>query len=641
MKINLKTISKVFLGQNFINSLPIFRRRIFLKFELKTFFIQSFNRFALVNLLIFFLTAIALAAPPALQVSGNKLQTSGGCSVLLKGVDVDGLEYSSNGEGPTGGNGGNTVAVAGEAITVWKSNIIRLPMNQDYWFGCEGGDTNGSNYRSIVNSVVTFCSNNNAYEILDLHWSGQSSTASAPCGSGWGNAANTKQQPMADANAVTFWRSVAGTYSNNSAVIFDLYNEPYDSGNDNGTVTDTNGYNIWLNGGTLGGASFSTPGMQALLNAVRGAGANNVCLLGGLHWCANLNGLPAGSLTNRGNGLVFAAHLYGDNDGTSASSWNGEVPGSLLSSYPVFVGEYGPSTSCNTDNSTFDTNMFAWLTGTSGIAGGTAWSMTPNSCPNLLSDWSFNTSTWGAAEKNFLATPVPTCSAGSPVPTSTPTKTPTITSTPTSTATTIPPNITLTKTTGGPTSGYLENGTNIPMTIMVCNSTGSVTANSVTVIDTVVNPLGWAQNGPNFSQWTVTVSGAPVTINPLNTSGLPITWVVSNLPGGGCVPINFNMIAYSYNSSDSCQVVSDHGTATWPGGGPATSNTISITVVCNTPTATPTNTPPPPTSTPSSTPTNTFSATATATRTATNSPTATPTNTASNTSTATATNTAL
>lgn len=617
--------------------IPVVHMDFFLTQLLKTFFSKTPCWVFLTPVLVLFSSALALAAPAALHVSGNKLETASGCSMLLKGVDADGLEFSSTGEGPTGGNGGNTSAMVGEAVTVWKSNIIRLPMNQDYWFGCEGGDTNGTNYRSIVSSVVTVCENNNAYVILDLHWSGESSSATTPCGSGWGSAASTKQQPMADANAVTFWSSVAAAYANNSAVLFDLYNEPYDSGNDNISppVTDTTGYNTWLNGGTLGGASFSTPGMQALLNAVRAAGADNVCLMGGLHWCANLNGLPAASVTNTGNGVAFAAHLYGDNDGTSSSSWDAEVPSSLLSSYPVFVGEYGPSTGCNTDNSTFDTNMFTWLTSTSGIAGGTAWSFHNSSCPNLLTDWSFDPSTWGTAEKNFLATPVATCSAGSPVPTGTPTKTFTITPTPTPTATTVPPNITLTKTTGGPTSGYLENGTAIPMTLMVCNSTGSVTANSVTVVDNVTNPLSWSQDGPNYSQWTVTESGAPVTIVPLNNTGFPITWVVSNLPGGACVPINFNVIAYSFNSSDSCQVVSDHGTATWSGGGPVNSNTIAITVVCDTATPTPSATPVPPTSTPTS------SSTSTATRTSTSTPTATPSKTSTSTVTNTPTNTTV
>jgi hypothetical protein len=623
----------------------------------KLFFRGNVKTFFVLFLFFFFFLFFAMGASKvhatsaALQVSGNKVITSGGCAVTLRGVDVDGLEFSDTGYGPPSGDGGSSLEVAQEAVTGWHSNIIRLPLNQDYWFGCNGA--NESTYQGYVSSIVSFCSQNNAYVILDLHWSGESSTATAPCGTGWGNDASTKQQYMADQNGVTFWSSVAAAYANNPAVIFDLYNEPYSSGGGDTSAA----WSVWQQGGTGSGASFSTPGMQGLLNAVRKTGANNICLSGGLSWCSDLTEVESYPLTNVGNGIVYSAHLYGSNDGTSAASWNAEVPSSVLSANPVFVGEMGPETSCNADNSTYDSNIFAWIMGTSGVVGGTAWSMTTNSCPNLLSSWTWGTETWGAAVSTWLATPVPTCGAGgSPVPTGTPTHT--FTPTPT----TVPPSITLTKTTGGPTSGYPETGTAIAMTITVCNASGSVTANSVTVVDNVTNPLSWSQDGPNYGQWAVTVSGVPVTINPLNTSGFPITWVVSNLPGGDCVPINFNVVAYSFNASDSCQVVSDHGTATWSGGGPVNSNTIAITVVCLTSTPTPANTPTntlvPPTSTATRTATNTATTTVTntLTHTATNSPTNsmtltptpthtntpanTPTNTVINTATSTATSTA-
>jgi hypothetical protein len=618
-----------------------------------------------ITIVLLSLAPILYAAPPALEVSGNKIQTSSGCSILLKGVDVDGLEFSNTGEGPPAGNGGNTVSVAGEAITVWKSNIIRLPMNQDYWFGCEGGDTNGTNYRAIVNSVVTFCANNNAYVILDLHWSGESSTASAPCGTGWGNDATTKQQPMADANAVTFWSSVAGTYANNSAVLFDLYNEPYDNGNDNVTpapVTDTAGYNIWLNGGTLSGASFSTPGMQALLNAVRGTSADNVCLMGGLHWCANLNGLPAASVTNTGNGVAFAAHLYGSNDGTTSASWNAEVPGSFLSSYPVFVGEYGPSTSCNTDNATFDTNMFTWLAGTTGIAGGTAWSMTDNSCPNLLSNWTWGTEPWGAAVSQFLVTPIPTCpAAGSPVPTSTPTHTftgtPTLTMTPTATGT---PTNTRTNSptvifTNSPTRTATETPTSTPSNTRTNSTTPTVTS-SLTFTTTKTptatptnSPANTATGTPTSTSTFTTTNTATRTLTSTPTSTATatatntVTLTATNSPTHTSTRTATNTTTVTATSSATNTTTNTvTSTATDTATDTATTTHTDSPTVTGTPTLTPTGTIMTPTSTATPTKTGTSTATSTATNTDTNTTTATPTLTATNslTNTVTATKTA-
>jgi hypothetical protein len=390
--------------------------------------------------------APAWGVPPPLVVSGSQIVTSSGCTVLLKGVDVDGLEFSSNGY--SGSWPGSLLSVAQEAVTGWGCNVIRLPLDQDWWFGCSnsrGAPSSSAAYQSIVNSIVQFCSDNNAYIILDLHWSGTSSatTFTSPCsGAGWGTA--NGQQPMADANAITFWGSVASIYGNNPAVLFDLYNEP------NGVLWPT-----WQGSGSMGSAGW-TPGMQALLNAVRnqgGAGAvSNVCLAGGLNWCQDFSGLPSYPLS--GTNICYSTHLYGNQVGDYASA-NGSYAGwsSMVANAtargPVFVGEFAPSTSCGTDVPTYDTNMFNWI-GSPGVSGGTAWSMTNSSCPNLYTG-TFVPNAFGAAVTGWLATPAPNCiytntPTPSPTPcnypgfTCTPTDTPTPTNTPTATATFNPNN---------------------------------------------------------------------------------------------------------------------------------------------------------------------------------------------------------
>ncbi len=337
-----------------------------------------------------------------------------------------GLEYCSNGYGPPDGEWGRPLDTVQEAVTAWHSNIIRPPMNQDFWFGCGGADL--ATYRGFISDIVDFCSKHNAYVILDLHWSGEADRASPPCGGAWGTDSRTKQQYMADQNAVTFWSSLAGLYANNPAVLFDLYNEPYSSNK----MDDDAAWTVWQMGGMGDGAGFSTPGMQRLLNAVRSAGANNICLAGGLAWCADLSHAANYPLTNVGNGIVYSAHFYADH-GITDRAWNGQVPGTLLASHPVLVGEMGPSVfACNQDDTTFDTNLSAWIKSTPGFVGATAWSMTVQFCPNMLTDWNWEKSSWGSAVSIWLAAPVPTCmpgqigyatgatSAGSPALTPTP-----------------------------------------------------------------------------------------------------------------------------------------------------------------------------------------------------------------------------
>ncbi|HVZ79371.1 MAG TPA: cellulase family glycosylhydrolase [bacterium] len=578
------------------------------------------NRFRQgVLLFAFLLSSSALAAPPDLFVSGNHFQTSSGCSVRLRGVNVPSLEWSNTGEGPP-------LSSVQAAVGTYKANIIRLPVNQDRWFGCQGGSA--SSYQTIVDNIVNYCSGANAYVIIDLHWSGTSSTASAPCGSGWGTA--TGQQDMPDANAVTFWTNVANRYKNNPAVFFGLYNEP-----------KSVSWSVWQSGGNTT-QGFTTPGHQALINAIRGTGANNIIFIGGLDWAYDLRSIDSYPFTNAGNGFAYDVHIYGHkgNGTDNSSNWDTETT-IAAANHPVFIGEFGPDPSgpnCNNDSGTFDNALFTFANGSNNrsyVYSWTAWSWHNGACPAMLSALPSSLNSWhGQPVVNQLATVAPTCSGSSPVPTSTPTRTAT------ATPTTVPPNITLTKTTGGPTSGYSD-AAPITMVLNVCNSSGSVTANSVTVTDNITNPLSWAFQGPGYSPWTVTVSGTPVSINPTGTTYPNLSWVVSNLPGGSCVPITFIVGSYSYTAGDACQVVSDRGIAQWSGGGPVTSNTIAITVVCaptNTPTSTATRTYTPtftPTSTATSSPTrtNTSTGTPTNTSTRTNSPTATPSDTPTNTAT--------
>ena len=399
----------------------------------------------------------AAAAPPQLHVSGNQLLTSSGCNVRLKGVNVNSLEYNPYGtKGPPGQ--GITATVA-EAVTAWNANIIRLPLSQDYWFGCTNSKVGGNpvtaaDYQALVQSIVNYCSSQNVYVILDLHWSGAQTGATAPCGTGWGAAVSQRSFP--DDNSVTFWSSLAGTpwIQNNPSVLFDLYNEPFD-------YSDGNAWTIWRDGGNVtgNGGGFHTPGMQNLLNTVRTAGAGNIAVVGGLDYAYDLTGVaynlcggsPCAPTDNGGNGIIYSAHIY---PGKGSNPWvpldgDGKISPAAFS-YPVLVGEFGQGNAIsgytpNPDtNGTWDQTLLNWIDGNNSASyqyNFTAWNMTTTDQPDLLANWSFTPTTYhGVPVMNELATRVPTCPP-TPTPTSSPTpcgypgNTCTPTNTPTATAT--------------------------------------------------------------------------------------------------------------------------------------------------------------------------------------------------------------
>ena len=80
---------------------------------------------------------------------------------------------------------------------------------------------------------------------------------------------------MADTNSLTFWTEVATQYQGDGRVLFEMYNEPNDIP-----------WSVWLTGGNFGGIHVA--GMQAIYDAIRSAGANNVVIAGGLDWAYDL-----------------------------------------------------------------------------------------------------------------------------------------------------------------------------------------------------------------------------------------------------------------------------------------------------------------------------------------------------------------
>jgi len=338
------------------------------------------------------------AAPPQLKINGAAVvNASSGCTVRLRGVDIDGLEFGTDVAGATGG----VTGVAAYCISNWKCNVLRIPLSQDRWFFYP------VSYRTLIDNLVNYCSSQNCYVILDLHWSGTASTASNPVtGAGWGTA--SAQQEMADANAVTFWSNVAARYANNPAVMFDLYNEPY------GVSAS-----VWLNGGSAG--SFNTPGMKALLAAVRGAAGTpkNMVLAGGLSYCNDFSQiLPNFPLTDStGYGVLYDAHIYSNNGNQTINV--------STATYPFLVGEFGLCSSCGPDGGTWDNNFISYLN--TNNLNWTAWTMDTSGPPTLISDWNYTATAYhGVPVKNSLTgTANPSCDTALGGPTYTPTATPT------------------------------------------------------------------------------------------------------------------------------------------------------------------------------------------------------------------------
>lgn len=293
-------------------------------------------------------------------VSGNKILNAQGQQVLLHGVDRPSLEWSCSG---TDVNGNATGIPASDFTTMrntWNADAVRIAVSEDRWL--PGTKDYCSSYQNTVKAAVQNAENAGLIVIIDLHWSDQGS-----------NTTTSGQQCMPDQNSVTFWQQVASLYKGDQNVWFEMYNEPYPPGANQAAQWST-----WQNGGsvtctaTVGGGqgTWNAPGMQTLVNTIRGTGANNIVLAGGLAYSSVLNGVP--QLT--GGNVAYVIHIYRQNSTWSTSGWDYQF-GTTSATVPVVATEFGDQV-C--DGQAFDQGLLSYFH--SHNVGYTAWAWFVSQC---------------------------------------------------------------------------------------------------------------------------------------------------------------------------------------------------------------------------------------------------------------------
>ena len=252
----------------------------------------------------------------AVRVEGNHLVDGAGTPIRLLGVNRAGSSYACmDGWGIFDGPH-DDASVA--AIAAWHVNAVRIDLNEDCWLGINGvkPSLSGPNYRNAIVDYVKLLHQHNLYAILELHWN-------AP-----GQAPAAGQQPMPDADhSPAFWQSVAATFRDDPAVVFDLYNEPY--------KVD---WNCWLKGCAI--LEWQAVGMQHLVDVVRATGAKQPIMLGGLDWANDLGDWLRYKPHDPAEALIASFHVYDDNRCNQPSCWS-SVLEPIRQKVPVVAGEVG------------------------------------------------------------------------------------------------------------------------------------------------------------------------------------------------------------------------------------------------------------------------------------------------------------
>lgn len=328
----------------------------------------------------------------AIRVSGNELVNAGGESIRLVGVNiiagacVPGQQSSNL---SILYDGGLTNAALAEEISQWHANVVRITPNEDCWLGINGVNASysGTIYRNTIEQFVNLLDTYGIYAIIDLH-------ASAP-----GTYLAIGEQAMADQDhSLAYWQSVATTFKDDSAVIFEPYNEPHIT---SANAKTSNPWQCWLNGCNItvvqgydgqiraNNTSWQAAGMQELVNTIRSTGATNPILLDGLNWSQNLTELVKYLPVDPDNQMIASYHNY-DGPLNNENYWNTTIA-NVAQQMPLITSEFGE----NDCGNSFVTQYMQWADSHNISYLPWAWTNWQCNAYGLLANWNGTPSAYG------------------------------------------------------------------------------------------------------------------------------------------------------------------------------------------------------------------------------------------------------
>jgi hypothetical protein len=322
--------------------------------------------------------ACGAAEPPlSVRVLGSKLVDGRGNSMRLLGVNRSSAEYACRDRHSDGPFEGPTDEPAIAAMTAWRINAVRIPLNEHCWLGINGVPVrySAADYRAGIAAYAARLHAAGLYVVLDLHWN---AAGTAPAGG---------QKQMADLDhAPRFWSSVARAFKSDPAVVFDLYNEP------NGVD-----WRCWRDGCVVSDG-WRTAGMATLVRAVRSTGARQPIIATGLGHGSDLSSWLRYRPRDPANQLAAGFHVYDFTACSDPGCWRRNIT-PVASRVPVVTTEFGEK-ACS---GAFLDRFMSWAD-TAGVSY-LGWSWNPAGCaaPSLITSWDGQATTSGQRFRTHLA----------------------------------------------------------------------------------------------------------------------------------------------------------------------------------------------------------------------------------------------
>ena len=264
---------------------------------------------------------------PPLAVHGNRITDAHTRRpVRLRGVNRSGLEYSSP-EAPGALEKAGINALELDEIASWGANILRLPFNQEWALASENYDPAG--YLNAIDQVISMAAQRGLYTLLDLQWL----DATHPRGT-LANGRSNFVPPLPNPASLEVWKQLAARHSSETAVLYDIFNEPHDRlPDDSGPFQriSPEGELSALKGRRVRAQEWH-PWARRMVHSIRSQNPAALIFVSGLDWGYDLSDSPIADL----DAVVYSSHVYP----SKRKSWE-RAFGKLSRTHPVFVAEWG------------------------------------------------------------------------------------------------------------------------------------------------------------------------------------------------------------------------------------------------------------------------------------------------------------
>lgn len=244
---------------------------------------------------------------PPLRVERNSLVDAAGAPFLLRGVELPGLETASP---PPAAFTPFTFQVIQQR---WNMNAVRLPVSVALW------KANPQPYLAQVAATIAAAGRQQLVVVLAAY---PSDDAGLPT-----------------SDTLDFWRAAAAQFKDTPGLILSLYNQP-STRNIPGSTPGTHraaDWSVWQQGGALAGGRTAV-GMQALVDAIRTAGAAQVIAAPAFHDTLGFQGLTSSAYLRDAN-ILYEIHPFFDHGVTDEA--RDRNFGFLAPQFPILAGAWG------------------------------------------------------------------------------------------------------------------------------------------------------------------------------------------------------------------------------------------------------------------------------------------------------------